>query len=124
MMNEFERNVPTLLSTFLALTCVTAAIGLFGNIALIRTFWKQRNQHRFNKLMITLAVFDGLFLVSMVSLEAYRFRNRKISLGSLYDTTDSKWTTLLYVNGVLFSSSMLTALLISFERCLALSNNR
>ena len=127
MMAEFRKNVRTLLTTFLALTCLVAAIGLLGNIALIKSFWKQRNQHRFNKLMITLATFDGLFLVSQVSLEAYKFKHEIISFGTLYSLKLGNLilvTALVYITGFLFACSVITALLILIERYLALANNK
>ena len=103
---------------FLALTCLIASIGLIGNAALFHTFWKKNRKIRFNVLMITLSVFDTLYLSMEVTADSYDFSRGIIWNDMPFSDLDLIHFVLDYLRLSLFGCSVFTVVSIAVERVL------
>ena len=99
---------------------IIATFGLFGNIALLVTYFRKDRKIRFNNLMMLIGAFDVLFvllaLVGATSNLAFTITPTSITnqLRKWYNFT-SLWS---------FSGSVYVTALIAIERYLAICKER
>ena len=91
---------------------IAVVFGLIGNIALIAIFLKKDKSVRFNNLILTLAVFDVIYLCMEITA----------SMAYYFDEFDLAQKIGNFVN-VAFSLSGFTAIAISIERYCMLCRN-
>ena len=103
---------------FLALTCFIGLIGLIGNVALFHTFWKKTRQIRFNVLMLTLSVFDTLYLSMEVTSTSYDHYKGIIWNDMPWSDLDTIHLILEYLRLSAFGCSVFTVVSIAAERVL------
>ena len=94
---------------------ITWLLGMFGNIALIAIYSKKNLNLRFNKLMITLAIFDLSYLTVHMCL----FIN-SVTLG----VTSVTHMIFGFLGYCAFKGSAFTTIAISLERYLILCKDR
>ena len=88
-------------------------LGLIGNIALIVIFSKKDQKLQFNGLIITLAVFDVVYMTTQMTQSMIFYLN----------PDSEKHLTMIALVEVAFSCSAFTAIAISFERYLLICHN-
>ena len=115
--NEIKKN-SNISIIFLVVTCIIALIGLIGNAALFHTFWKKNRKIRFNVLMITLSVFDTLYLSMEVTADSYDFSRGIIWNDMPFSDLDLIHFVLDYLRLSLFGCSVFTVVSIAVERVL------
>ena len=91
---------------------IAVVFGLIGNIALIAIFLKKDKSVRFNNLILTLAVFDVIYLCMEITA----------SMAYYFDELALELQIAKFVN-VAFSLSSFTAIAISLERYCMLCRN-
>ena len=106
-------NSPKILIPFFALNCIFAAFGILGNIALCLTYFKKNRNLRFNQLMITLATFDFLCLISGI-----------IHGGLQISDNLAEYKVIRYIYFGFVGASVYTAIAICLERYLILCHER
>ena len=84
---------------------ITVVFGLIGNIALIAIFRKKDLKLRFNSLMLTLAIFDLIYLCSQITASM-----------AIYFGADFNDKIIQNLSNIPFSLSTFTAIAISIER--------
>ena len=90
-------------------------LGLIGNIALIVIFSKKDLKLRFNGLIITLAVFDLVYMTIQLTVSMIFYLNLPLD--------SEKVLTMVVLTQVPFSCSAFTAIAISLERYLMICYN-
>ena len=91
---------------------IAVVFGLIGNIALIAIFLKKDKSVRFNNLILTLAVFDVIYLCMEITA----------SMAYYFDELALELQIAKFVN-VAFSLSSFTAIAISIERYLLICHH-
>ena len=91
-------------------------LGLIGNIALIVIFSKKDLKLRFDSLIITLAVFDLVYMTTQLTISMIFYSNLNLELYS-------EKRILVILKKVAFSCSAFTAIAISLERYLLIRYN-
>ena len=90
-------------------------LGLIGNIALIVIFSKKDLKLRFNGLIITLAVFDLVYMTIQLTVSMIFYLNLQLD--------SKKVLTMVVLTQVPFSCSAFTAIAISLEQYLMICYN-
>ena len=129
-MNESIKSSSTMITVFLVLTCVVVFFGLCGNMALFKAYFKKNRQIRFNILMMVLAVFDSMFLLNAIVLDAINYK-KEIIWNDSYHLLLKRDKTLLTSYKIVefstlfsFGGSVFTALTIALERYLMVCRNK
>ena len=115
---------------FFYLICAVVLFGVVGNVSFFVSFYKKNRKVRFNILMLTLAIFDSIFLLTSLPLDVINFQK-----GILWsDTYHHKlgrqqvllnvYKTLDFISLLSFGGSVFTALTISLERYLLICRNK
>ena len=99
-------------SWIIVVNWIAVVFGLIGNIALIAIFLKKDKSVRFNNLILTLAVFDVIYLCMEITA----------SMAYYFDELALEQKIAKFVN-VAFSLSSFTAIAISLERYCMLCRN-
>ena len=99
-------------SWFIGVQWIPVVFGLIGNIALIAIFLKKDKSVRFNNLILTLAVFDVIYLCMEITA----------SMAYYFDEFGLDQKIGNFVN-VAYSLSGFTAIAISIERYCMLCRN-
>ena len=99
-------------SWIIVVNWIAVVFGLIGNIALIAIFLKKDKSVRFNNLILTLAVFDVIYLCMEITA----------SMAYYFDELALEQKIAKFVN-VAFSMSYFTAIAISLERYCMLCRN-
>ena len=97
---------------FISVQWIAVVFGLIGNIALIAIFLKKDKSVRFNNLILTLAVFDVIYLCMEITA----------SMAYYFDELALELQIAKFVN-VAFSLSSFTAIALSLERYCMLCRN-
>ena len=94
---------------------IAVVFGLIGNIALIAIFLKKDKSVRFNNLILTLTVFDVIYLCMQITQSmAYYFEK---------STRSALYVRMEVFSNIAFSLSTFTAIAISIERYCMLCRN-
>ena len=91
-------------------------LGIIGNIGLIVVYRKKPLKVRFNALMLTLATFDLIFILTVITVVLAAILRRVEQLWPLHIT--------YYFNQVAFSGSILTTIAVAAERYLMVCKGR
>ena len=90
-------------------------LGFIGNIALIVIFSKKDLKLRFNGLIITLAVFDLVYMTTRLTWSMIFYLDLQLD--------SEKYLTMVVLTEVAFSCSAFTAIAISLERYILICHN-
>ena len=99
-------------SWFIGVQWIPVVFGLIGNIALIAIFRKKDSTLRFNSLILTLAVFDLIYLCTQITQSM-----------AMYFEEWAFYHKMTVFSNTAFSLSTFTAIAISIERYCMLCRN-
>ena len=103
------QSFPIFDDTLSGVTLFVILFGLVGNVLLFQTYWNKNLKLRFNVLMLTLAIYDFLFLIP-------RAIDQIIQLNDGVSMPD--WGR--FILNVFFNCGVYTSMFISLERFLLL----
>ena len=108
---DHEENILILVYVIAGFSALLGLLGIIGNIGLIVVYRKKPLKVRFNALMLTLAIFDLIFILTVPAVA--------ISIISIF-VSDLFWPLHItyYFNQVAFSGSILTTIAVAAERYL------